>query len=322
MRANSSAMPNNISQRSGAWELSAPLLTVSEISKMYGSALVLDGVSFEAHPGEILAIVGANGAGKTTTFRLITGLTSVSGGTMVLDGLDISDHRVARRSLGALIEGPGTYPHLTAAGNLRVLAWTAGHRISAAEVSGLLEVVGLTTAGAQKVGKFSTGMRQRLAIAIAMLGGPQLLILDEPTSGLDAMGILEIRRLIKELPQSGKTILWASHDLREVEDICTRVIWLHRGQVRYCGEVGGLPRGTEVLQVMVADPGLAVRTLAELREASDLSEVPGGVQVGGLPLGVVIERLVSAGLEVSDVRKIKTNFEDVFANLAEQSNAD
>jgi ABC-2 type transport system ATP-binding protein len=297
----------------------APLLSVSGLSKNYGSSAVLRDLSFEAFEGEILAIVGANGAGKTTTFRLVTGLSRSSGGTMVLDGSDISDHRASRRSLGALIEGPGTYGHLTAADNLRVLSWTAGHRISPAEIGRLLELVGLPAPAGRKVGKFSTGMRQRLAIAIAMLGSPRVLILDEPTSGLDAMGILEIRRLIRDLARSGLTILWSSHDLREVEDICSRLIWLHRGELRYSGEVSGLPRGTEVLEVMVGDPDLAVKLLAEISAATDLVTVPGGVRVGGIPLGTVIERLTSAGLDVSDVRKITTNFEDVFATLAEES---
>jgi ABC-2 type transport system ATP-binding protein len=300
--------------------LSAPLLSVSGLSKTYGSAAVLRDLTFDALEGEILAIVGANGAGKTTTFRLVAGLSRSSGGTMVLDGADISDHRVNRRSLGALIEGPATYGHLTAADNLRVLSWTAGHRISKTEIDRLLELVGLPRLARRKVGKFSTGMRQRLAIAIAILGSPKLLILDEPTSGLDAMGILEIRRLIRDLARSGLTILWSSHDLREVEDICSRLIWLHRGELRYCGDVGGLPRGTEVLEVMVSDAELANKILAEIGGACNLVTVPGGVRVGGVALGVVIERLTSAGIEVSDLKKITTNFEDVFAALAEESN--
>lgn len=158
------------------------------ISKSYGPLRAVQELSFDAYAGDVLAIVGANGAGKTTTFRLVAGLSRLSAGAMVLDGVDISDHRINRHSLGALIEGPGTYGHLSVADNLRVLSWTAGHRISKTESDRLLDLVGLPKLAGRIVDRLSTGMRQRLAIAIAMLGAPKLLILDEPTSGLDANG--------------------------------------------------------------------------------------------------------------------------------------
>ncbi len=162
--------------------------------------------------------------------------------------------------------------------------------------------------------KLSTGMRQRLAIAIALLGAPKLLILDEPTSGLDAIGILEIRQLIKDLAGNGLAILWSNHNLRELEHMCSRLIWLHRGKLKYCGDVGGLPRGKEVLELTVADPEFALQVLAETRGAADLLAVPGGVRVAGVAMGVVIQRLTAAGIEISDLDKVTTNLEDIFCD--------
>lgn len=299
-----------------------PLLSVRKLSKTYGPSRALQDLSFDAYTGEILALVGANGAGKTTTFRLVAGLCQSSGGAMVLDGVDISDHRVDRRSLGALIEGPGTYGHLSAEDNLRILSWTAGHRIAKTEIDQLLELVGLPTPGGRRVDKLSTGMRQRLAIAIALLGAPKLLILDEPTSGLDAIGILEIRQLIKDLAGNGLTILWASHNLREVEQICSRLIWLQRGELKYYGDVNGLPRGKEVLELTVADAESALQVLAETAGSAGLMAVPGGVRVAGIAMGVVIQRLTAAGIEISDLNKVTTNLEDIFAAHSGESTYD
>lgn len=301
--------------------MSVPFLSVSGLTKRYGSEPVVKDLTFDVACGEILAIVGANGAGKTTTFRIVSGLAAPTSGTIVLNGTDITSLQARRPELGALIEGPGLFRHLSAGQNLRIISWLAGHQISDEKVRQLLTRVGLEASAKRRVSAFSTGMAQRLAIAVTMLASPKLLILDEPTSGLDAIGILEVRKLIRDLGRDGHAVLWASHDLREVEDISDRLLVLHRGTTRFAGRPSELPRGREVLEFTVSEPGTAFRVLQAAGNFPETEQTDTGIRVSGRDAASVIAVLSAEGVSVSDFKKIRTNFEDIFATFAENTDA-
>ena len=198
------------------------LVQVEGISKSYGRQLAVDGVSFSIAPGEIVGFVGPNGAGKSTTLRVLTGLITPDSGSVSLDGIDQrTDLTGFRARLGALIESPAIYPMLSA---FEHLAYVARIRRSfdRTRIENTLRDVGLDPASPKRVGKFSLGMKQRLGIAMAIFGGPSLLVLDEPMNGLDPSGIAELRDFLCKLPQrNGASVLMSSHLLSEIEQICS-----------------------------------------------------------------------------------------------------
>ena len=205
------------------------MLKLEAIRKRYGRKIILKDLTLHLRPGEIYGLLGPNGAGKSTTLRIITGLVRPDSGRVVIDGRDLAvDRMAALRCVGAQIERPTFYSHLSGQRNLYILADIQG--IPAAAVDTLLMEVGLADAVNEKAGSYSTGMRQRLGVAAALLGGPALLILDEPTSGLDPDGRESILRLIRRLAdERGPTILFTSHLFDEAARLCGRVGILHNG---------------------------------------------------------------------------------------------
>ncbi|CAM3265131.1 ATP-binding cassette domain-containing protein [Streptococcus pluranimalium] len=200
------------------------LISVTNITKTYQSKHAVDHLSFDIQKGEICGLVGENGAGKTTLLRMLAGLIRPTSGKMVMD-------KTIR--LGALIESPALQPNLSALANLRYLSLQLNLNYSDKELLNILEIVGLSDVDAKKKSKdFSLGMRQRLAIAIAILDKPDFLILDEPINGLDPVGIKEMRQIILNLRDSYKmTILISSHILSELELVVDRYIIMHQGKI-------------------------------------------------------------------------------------------
>lgn len=200
-----------------------------------GGSPVLDGLDLTVLSGRVHALLGRNGAGKSTTFRLLLGLMHADSGSVELFGSALSD-RVGRDVLarvGASIDGPALYDHLGAFDNLLVHARLTG--VSRARIEQVLELVGLTGTGRQRVRQFSTGMRARLALGIAVLTEPELLILDEPQNGLDPQGIVELRSLLRSYASSGRTVLVSSHQLGEVVHLADDISVLADGRCRYQG---------------------------------------------------------------------------------------
>lgn len=193
------------------------VVKTDSLTKRYGIKTVVNGVSLNIKKGEIYGLIGKNGAGKTTLMRILLGLTSADSGEAVLFGS--ADRAAVGKRVGALIEAPALYKNETAMENMRRFAIIA--HTSEEGIKGLLHLVGLEDAGKKKVREFSLGMRQRLGIAIAMLGGPELMVLDEPINGLDPQGIKEIRDIILELNRRGVTFLISSHLLDELGKIAT-----------------------------------------------------------------------------------------------------
>ena len=194
------------------------ILQTENLSKVYGAKTVLNHVSIHVPKGSIYGLVGKNGAGKTTLMRIICGLTQQSEGSSTLLGK--TDDETVRRNMGMLIEKPGIYEHMTALENLRYFSLLFG--IGDREHQRILEMVGLQNAGKKKASQFSLGMKQRLGIAIALLGNPDFLILDEPINGLDPEGVYEMRKMLEMLNREhGTTIMIASHILSELHKLAT-----------------------------------------------------------------------------------------------------
>src|SRR5260370_11081606 len=219
----------------------AAIVEVEQLSKNLGPVRDLRVVSFSVEEGEVLGFLGPNGAGKTTTIRILLGLLHGDGGTAKIGGHDCwTDHARASRFFGATLEQPGFYGFLSGRDNLRQFARMLG-RVDENQITELLDLVGMTERGDDKVKRYSMGMRQRLALAQALLGKPQLLVLDEPTNGLDPNGIHGLRLLLRNLAtEQGLTIFFSSHLLSEVEELCDRVVVLHRGEGRAAGPLSEL----------------------------------------------------------------------------------
>src|SRR5712664_2088957 len=220
--------------------MTAPIVEVERLSKRYGRVRAVNEISFSVAEGEVFGFLGPNGAGKTTTIRILLGLLHADGGNARIAGHDCwADHANAARQFGATLEQPALYGFLSGRDNLRLFARTLG-RVDEKQITQLLDLVGMTERANDKVKRYSMGMRQRLALAQAMLGKPRLLILDEPTNGLDPNGIHGLRILLRKLAEEGMTIFFSSHLLAEVEELCDRVVVLHRGEVKAAGPLSEL----------------------------------------------------------------------------------
>jgi ABC-2 type transport system ATP-binding protein len=218
-----------------------PAVSVAGLTKTYGrrsaSTAVVDRLSFEIPRGVVAGFVGPNGAGKTTTMAMLLGLVRPSGGTGTVLGAPLARPGAYLDRVGATIEGPALWPGLTGAQNLRALAALGGH--DGAPVPKLLDLVGLTGRGDDRLRGYSLGMKQRLSIATALLGDPELLILDEPSNGLDPVGMRDMRELIGRIAGGGRTVFVSSHLLGDLEQICDWLLVIDRGELLYQGPAAG-----------------------------------------------------------------------------------
>jgi ABC-2 type transport system ATP-binding protein len=219
------------------------------LRKAFGGVTALDGLDLVVAPGTVHGLLGPNGAGKTTLLRVLLGLVHLDAGTCAVDG-----------AVGGFVEAPGSWPYLTGRQNLEVLA---GMDDAPGSVDEALERVGLTERAGTRVGGWSLGMRQRLGIAAGLLRLPQLLVLDEPANGLDPLGARQLRDLVRDLARDGLTVLLCSHDLMEVEAVCSEVTVVVRGRDVWRGPVSGL----------TARPGRCVLTTSDDARARALAPV-------------------------------------------------
>ena len=205
------------------------MIIVDNITKRYGDTLAVDSLSFTVQPGVITGFLGPNGAGKSTTMRLIMGLDSATSGHATVNGKSLADHRAPLHEVGALLEARAIHPDRSAYDHLSALAATNG--IPDRRVHEVLDVVGLTSVARKRAGAFSLGMGQRLGIAGALLGDPEIVILDEPVNGLDPEGIVWIRTLLKDLADQGRTVFVSSHLISEMSLVSEDLIVVGRGRV-------------------------------------------------------------------------------------------
>ena len=213
---------------------------VDRLTKRYGPAVVLDGVTFEAVPGRVTGFLGRNGAGKTTTLRILVGLAAPTSGSATIGGLPYSEMNEPARHVGALLDGAGFHPGMSARSQLLLLAHSAG--VTDARVDEVLALTDLAGAADKRTGKLSLGMRQRLTLAAVLLADPSVLILDEPANGLDPPGLRWLRDLLRRLADEGRTVLVSSHQLHEVAVVADDVVVLNRGRVVAAGPVAELTR--------------------------------------------------------------------------------
>jgi ABC-2 type transport system ATP-binding protein len=213
-------------------------VSVRELTKHFGKVRAVDELTFEVPPGRVTGFLGPNGAGKTTTLRMLLGLVQPSAGAALIGGRRYQDLPLPRQVVGAMLEATGYHPGRRGRDHLRILAGLAG--AGGDRIEHVLDQVGLLDAADRRVGGYSLGMRQRLGLAAALLGDPEVLILDEPANGLDPEGIAWLRRLLRGLAADGRTILVSSHVLSEVAQTVDHVVIIHAGRLRFTGPLPAL----------------------------------------------------------------------------------
>ena len=272
----------------------------------------------------MVGLLGPNGSGKTTIMKSITGLSQPTEGTITVFGAPVTDREKALMQVGALIEQPALYENLTAQDHLRMAArYYPG--VDQARMDKVLEIVGLTPYRKERCGKFSLGMKQRLGIAMALLGSPKLLILDEPTNGLDPAGIQEMRSLIASMPQTtGATVLISSHLLGEIEQMVDQVGILSHGKLLFEGSLQQLQkhsRGGTLLRVLTVPKALAVLQQQGVT-AARLTDQPDTLQLPPLPdeaLAALVCTLAESGVGVVGLTAQTKSLEDIFLSLTQTS---
>ena len=299
-------------------------LVTRGLTKRYRDVNVVDGLDLSVDRGELYGFLGPNGAGKTTTIRMALGLIFPTGGEVELLGERVSGRAAALRRTGAMIEEPAFYKFLSGRRNLEAFARAGGdggevkRRLS--RIDDVLALVGLARAASKRVKAYSQGMRQRLGIALALLGEPEMLVLDEPTNGLDPAGMREVRQLLRRLADDGTTVFVSSHLLAEVEAMCDRVGVLSRGKLIAEGPPGNLRGGGEHLRIEVDDPQRAagvLRGLPEVEPAAGEGRILRVRLDGAATAAGVNAALVSAGVGVGALMPERDSLEDVFLSLVE-----
>ncbi len=300
--------------------VSEAVMETRGLRKAFGSVLALDDLTLSVPAGSIFGYLGPNGAGKTTTIRVVLGLLRPSGGEAYLLGQRITPGSDVLSRVGAMVERPAFYPYLSARDNL--LLFAAARGISpprAVELSDLaLGRVELTDVARRRVGGFSTGMRQRLGIALAMLGDPTLIILDEPTAGLDPEGMIDVRELITGLARQGTTVFLSTHLLAEAEQLCTEVAVLDRGRIVTSGPTADLFAARQHLWVRFATPAdrdAGTRALAAVGISAEADDALSCI-IPTEPNGSeVIRHLADAGIYPAEVAVRRPSLEQVYIEL-------
>ncbi len=245
------------------------VLNINGISKSYGNVKALNKLSLQINQGEVYGILGPNGSGKTTTLGILLNVLNADEGSFTWFGKVPS--KESRKKIGSLLETPNFYPYLTARQNLSIACNIK--QVNESEINNVLGITNLQNRANSKFKTFSLGMKQRLALASALLGNPEVLVLDEPTNGLDPQGIAEVRTVIKGLANKGKTIIMASHILDEVEKICSHVAVLKSGNLLTFGAIQSVLNHQEQVVVVAEDLALLKICLHQIDGVSNIKEI-------------------------------------------------
>lgn len=301
------------------------ILTASALSKTYKKFKALDNLSLHIPRGAIYGLVGRNGAGKTTLIRLVTGLQKPTGGSYSIYGIENSDKSItkARRRIGAVVETPSIYLDMTAKDNLKQQCLTLGVP-SYDEIDDLLKLVGLENAGKKRARNFSLGMKQRLGIAIALVGSPDFLILDEPINGLDPQGIVEIRELILKLNREKQiTVLISSHILDELSKLATHYGFIDKGKLIKeisAEELDAACR--KCIKVEVTDTTALVRVLDEGGYDYEIQSASTALIYGSVNISQLVLALAKESCELISSHEQDESLENYFINLVGGENND
>ncbi|PJJ07166.1 ABC-2 type transport system ATP-binding protein [Flavobacterium sp. 1] len=294
------------------------ILSIQNLNKRYGGLQALKNVSLEITKGNVYGILGPNGSGKSTTLGIILNVVNKTSGEYSWFGGNLQTHE-ALKKVGAIIERPNFYPYMTAEQNLKLVCKIKN--IDYSKVDEKLELVGLTERKNSKFSTFSLGMKQRLAIASALLNDPEILILDEPTNGLDPQGIHQIRDIIKKIASKGTTILLASHLLDEVEKVCSHVLVLRKGQVLYSGPVDGVSSNEGFFELQADDTENLIRILQAHPSVDKITAADAKVLVylkANLESKDLNQYLFANNICLSHLVKRKNSLEEQFLELTKQ----
>ena len=298
------------------------VIKLDRISKRLGNREVLKDVTFSVNKGDIFGYLGPNGAGKTTTIRIILGLMAATAGEASVLGVNTQEDPI-RQKIGFVLEVDGLYDNLTANENLRYYAQIYDVPQATEKIEKSVRLVGLSDRVNDKVGNYSKGMRQRLALARAMIHDPELLILDEPTAGVDPTGQIEIRQIMLDMVhKEHKTILLSSHNLDEVQRICNRIALIHKGQIRLFGELEKFQRDMSHGEVVfeTSEP-ISEAVLAELTAIPDIGIKERNHTILTLATGKnvdvpgIVAWLVSRGVRIEQVKKQEATLEDIYTTI-------
>lgn len=296
------------------------VLEIKNISKSYKNKTVVDNVSFCVFEGEIFGFIGPNGAGKSTTIKMVTGLSTMDSGDVLIDGYSIKkDFKKAIANVGAIIEAPELYNYMSGYDNLMYFA-NLHKNVTKKRVLEIARLVGLEDRIKDKVKKYSMGMKQRLGIAQALLHNPKLLILDEPTNGLDAYGIIEMRTLLKKIAKKEKVaILISSHILAELEQICDTIAIIKQGRIVELKALKQLQEGANSSQrtaIKVSYPNFAGKLI--LQKFDIPVELAGSeiiMPISENMTAQILAYLISKKISVFNVRIISKSLEEIFLDI-------
>ena len=291
------------------------ILSIKNLYKNYGKVKAVKDVSLEIQKGNVYGILGPNGSGKSTTLGIVLNVVNKTSGEYSWFGGTMQTHD-ALKKVGAIIERPNFYPYMTAKENLELVCKIKG--INYSKVQEKLAVVGLEERQDSKFRTFSLGMKQRLAIASALLNDPEILILDEPTNGLDPQGIHQIRDIIKFIATQGTTILLASHLLDEVEKVCTHVLVLRKGEILYTGLVDGMSKNASFVELQHDDLKSLTDALETYPEKESYTIIDGKVHLfskSKINPSEINKYLVSKNIFVNHLVVRKHSLEEQFLEL-------
>jgi len=295
------------------------ILSLKDLTKKYGALTAVDKLSFTIEKGNVYGILGPNGSGKSTTLGMVLNVVNKTSGEFAWFNGNTDTHE-ALKKVGAIIEHPNFYPYMTAAQNLALVCKIKD--VPKDKIDEKLEIVGLLDRKDSKFRTFSLGMKQRLAIASALLNDPKILILDEPTNGLDPQGIHQIREIIRKIAAGGTTILLASHLLDEVEKVCSHVVIIRNGKKLYSGPVDAInashgffelqAKNMQLLQeLLIAHPGI--------ENVSEKENIVTAILKEPMDAETINEYLFEKGLSLSYLVKRKESLEEQFLTLTNQT---
>ncbi len=296
------------------------ILTLNNLTKKFGALTAVKDLSFTIKKGNVYGILGPNGSGKSTTLGIVLNVVNSTSGEFIWFDGNTSTHD-ALKKVGAIIERPNFYPYMTAAQNLKLVCQIKG--VDSSKIDKKLEVVGLLDRKNSKFRTFSLGMKQRLAIASALLNDPEILILDEPTNGLDPQGIHQIREIIKKIASKGTTILLASHLLDEVEKVCSHVVIIRKGVKLYSGPVDEMNASYGFFELKSDQKSALTEWLSKHDDFKNFKEEDGKViafLAHELDAESLNRQLFKEGIVLTHLVKRKESLEEQFLQLTNNLN--
>ena len=289
------------------------MIEISNLTKSYGSTLAVDDLSFTVRDGVVTGFLGPNGAGKSTTMRMLLGLDNPSKGTATFDGKSYHSLRAPLHEVGALLDAKSFHPGRSARSNLRALA--ASNHIPTSRVDAVLEQVGLSSVARRRTGKFSLGMGQRLGIAAALLGDPQVLIFDEPINGLDPEGILWVRTLLQALAAEGRTVFYSSHLMSEMAQTATDLVVIGQGRLIADTTVEGFISANTEAAFIVRSSNPEALSLALDGVGAATTQDGGELRVTGIDEVLIGDTALEHGIAIYELAAQRASLEEVFMEV-------